>query len=112
MPHDARARAVAMRVVRAGAAPLVWVFGALLLAAGSSGSAPPPVAAMPPPPQSQPAPAAARSAATPHAVRAEMVRWFSRAGYRRAQVDALVDYANMESGFRPCAINPAGYRYA
>jgi hypothetical protein len=67
---------------------------------------------MSPPPQSQPAPAPPHSAASPNLVRAEMVRWFSRAGYRPAQVAALVDYAKRESGFRPCAVNPAGYHYA
>jgi len=40
-----------------------------------------------------------------------MIRWFSDTGYPPAQVDALIDYAKMESGFRPCAISPAGYRY-
>jgi len=102
-----------MRADRAGAAPLIWLFGALFLSACATGDEIQLVAALSPPPQSQPAPEAARSTEPPgpDVIRAEMISWLSRAGYQPAQIGAIIDYAQMESGFRPCAINPAGYRY-
>ena len=67
---------------------------------------------MVPPPQSQPAPAPRSTAPPgPDVIRAEMISWLWRAGYQPPQIGAMIDYAHMESGFRPCAINPAGYRY-
>lgn len=102
-----------MRVDRAGAAPLFWLFGALSLSACASGDGTQLVAALSPPSQLQPAPEEPRSAAPPgpDVIRAEMITWLWGAGYQPAQIGALIDYAHMESGFRPCAINPAGYRY-
>lgn len=102
-----------MRVVHAGSAPFVWLLGALFLSACSSGDGTQFPAPVWPQPQSQPAPVAPHSNAPPgpDVVRAEMVKWFSGAGYPPAQVGALIDYAKMESGFRPCAVNGAGYRY-
>ena len=101
-----------MRAVRAGAAFLIWLFGALLLTACSSDGDSQLVAMLSPPPLPQPAPAPrSGEPPPPDVVRAEMIRWFSGAGYQPPQVAALIDYAQMESGFRPCAINPAGYRY-
>ena len=47
---------------------------------------------------------------SPNAVRAEIVRWFSQAGYQPFQVTALVEHAKIESGFNPCARAP-GLRY-
>jgi hypothetical protein len=40
-----------------------------------------------------------------------MASWLSGAGYRNFQVAALVQLASVESGFRPCAAGPGGYRY-
>ena len=100
-----------LRVSRAAVATLLWVCGAFVLSACAGGE-PEPVTAPPPqPPPVRPAPRAAVPQ-TPDRVRAEIARWFTHAGYKPPQVDALVDYARMESGFRPCAINPAGYRYS
>ena len=97
-----------MRAIRAGATPVAWLVGALFLSACSIGDGTQFPAPILPQPQSQPAPATPRSAAPPgDMVRAEMARWFSGAGYPPAQVDALIDYAKMESGFRPCAANGA-----
>ena len=42
---------------------------------------------------------------------AEIVKWFTAKGYRQFQVDALVEHARAESGFRPCAVGPADLRY-
>jgi hypothetical protein len=47
----------------------------------------------------------------PAEAHAEIVRWFSKAGYRDFQVAALVEHARAESGFRPCAAGPAGLSY-
>ena len=44
-------------------------------------------------------------------VRAEIVRWFSAAGYKDFQVEALVEHARIESGFAPCASPRSGLRY-
>jgi hypothetical protein len=40
-----------------------------------------------------------------------MASWFSAAGYREFQVAALVQLADVESGFRACAAGPGGYRH-
>jgi hypothetical protein len=40
-----------------------------------------------------------------------MTSWLSGAGYRDFQVAALAQLADVESGFRPCAASPGGYRY-
>jgi hypothetical protein len=97
-----------MRRVRACAAIAVWISVTLLMAACSSevGTTPAMNAAptQPPPPQ-RPEPS------TPGQVHAEIVRWFSAAGYRGFQVEALAEHARIESGFRPCAAGPAGFRY-
>ena len=65
--------------------------------------APPQAPAAPPPPRAD--------VSTPQGVHAEIVRWFSAAGYRGFQVEALVEHAKLESGFRPCAAGAAGLRY-
>ena len=48
---------------------------------------------------------------TPQQVAAEIIRWFTAAGYKRFQAEALADHAAVESGFRPCAVGPRGLRY-
>jgi hypothetical protein len=57
----------------------------------------------PPPPSSLPPP--------PNQVRAEILRWFSAAGYKDFQAEALADHARIESGYRPCAAGAGDLRY-
>jgi len=96
-----------MSQVRARIAIAVWISVMLLMSACSSEV---PVLAGPPHPQ--PAPLSPRSEpSTPGRVHAEIVRWFSAAGYRAFQVEAVVEHARIESGFRPCASGAAGLRY-
>jgi len=93
---------------RGSAAIAVWISVTLLLSACSGEVAAPPVMIAAP----QPPPAPPRSEpATPQGVHAEIVRWFSAAGYRRFQAEALAQHARIESGFRPCASGAAGLRY-
>lgn len=47
----------------------------------------------------------------PRQVATEIIRWFTAAGYKRYQAEALADHAAVESGFRPCAVGPSGLRY-
>jgi hypothetical protein len=96
-----------MRQVRTCAAIAVWLSVTLLMSACSSEVAFPPVMT---PPQPQPAPPRSEPS-TPGRVRAEIVRWFSAAGYRPFRVEALAEHARIESGFRPCASGAAGLRY-
>ncbi|GEM_PF-2338599 len=98
-----------MRRVRTLAAVAVWISASLLLSACSTEVAAPPTApALPsptPPPPSRlepPPPAQARS---------ELAQWLAAAGYNQFQIDALTEHARLESGFRPCAAGPGGYRY-
>ncbi len=96
-----------MRPVRPCAAIAGLSFGLLL-----SGCAP--IGAPAPPPAAPPAPAAAVRPLYPPApaeAEAEIVRWFSAAGYRDFQVEALVEHARAESGFHACAVGPGGLRY-
>jgi hypothetical protein len=98
-----------MRQLRACAAIAVWIALTLLMAACSVDVAIPPAVTAPQPP---PAPPPQNPASmTPGQVYAEIVRWFSAAGYRGFQVEALAEHAQIESGFRPCAAGPAGLRY-
>jgi hypothetical protein len=48
---------------------------------------------------------------TPEEARAETVTWLSAAGYRDFQVDALVEHAKTESGFRACAAGTGDLSY-
>jgi hypothetical protein len=97
-----------MRQVRDCVGIAVWICVTLLMSACSSKIAAPPV--MIAAPQLQPAPPRSEPS-TPQGVHAEIVRWFSAAGYRGFQVEALADHARIESGFRPCASGAAGLRY-
>jgi len=67
----------------------------------------PPVPSMPP----QPGVAQRSAPPGPGAAQAEIVSWLSSAGYRDHQVAALVQLADVESGFRPCVVGPGGYHY-
>ena len=107
-----------MQGIRGGAAIAMWISLALLMSACSSVMEfLSPAAAVAPPPQQPPALPAQPSAvhavnsSAPNQVRAEIFRWFSSAGYQSSQVEALVEHAGIESGFRPCAYNRAGFRY-
>ena len=64
---------------------------------------PPPSLAVVPPQRPEPS--------APGAVRAEIARWFTAAGYRNYQVSALVEHARIESGFHPCIAGAGGLRY-
>jgi hypothetical protein len=64
----------------------------------------PPIPSLPPQPEPVAPPA-------PEQARAEIARWLSVAGYRDFQVEALIEHARAESGFRPCAAGPGGYHY-
>jgi hypothetical protein len=79
----------------------------LMSACSSEVVTPPPMT-----PTLQPAPAPPVSgSSTPGRVHAEIVRWFSAAGYRDFQAVALAEHARIESGFRPCASGAAGLSY-
>lgn len=109
---------------RNAAAIILWVAVALGLS-GCSGEQMSGLAAIWTSPTLQPPPPAASTSASaaapaephpnypppPDEVRAEIVRWFSHAGYQPQQVSALVEYVRIESGFRPCATNGSGIRY-
>ena len=96
-----------LRRLRARAAMALGISITLLMAACSSEVAAPPAMTAPQPPPALPRP----EPATPGRVHAEIIRWFSVAGYRGFQVEALAQHARLESGFRPCAAGPAGLRY-
>jgi hypothetical protein len=98
-----------MRRVRAGAAIAAWILLALSIAACSS-AVPPPILTPPPQPQAA-APPQVSLSAPPDRIATEIVRWFSAAGYRRFQAEALADHAMIESGFRPCVAGAADLRY-
>jgi len=74
---------------------------------------PPEARELPPPPPPTPPEEEAASEeefAAPQGVHAEIVRWFTHAGYKRFQAEALADHARIESGFNPC-VSGAGFRY-
>jgi hypothetical protein len=104
-----------MRYVPACAAVVASISIAVLMSACSSEVSPQQVAVSSLP-QPQPARSVQRSASravedSPERVHAEIVSWFSRAGYRGFQVEALAEHARIESGFRPCASPRSGLRY-
>jgi hypothetical protein len=76
---------------------------------------PPAVAELPPPPPGPPSTEAEAPGPvyppSPEEARAEIIRYFTRAGYRDFQIAALVEHARAESGFRSCAAGPAGLSY-
>jgi hypothetical protein len=80
----------------------------LLMAACSSNVGSP--AATPPPRPPPRAVARVVDVSQPAQVRAEIIRWFSAAGYKDFQAEALAEHAKIESGFRPCAA-AGGRRY-
>jgi hypothetical protein len=110
-----------MRGVRVCAAIAAWI--AILLA--MSGCSvfedllePPPLATAfnPLPPPAEPPPAPPESAESaypppPGTARAEMTQWLSTHGYQQFQIAALMQHAQVESGFQACAAGPGGYRY-
>lgn len=98
-----------MRLAPNRAAIAVWICTTLLLSACDF-SIPPPEQ-LPPQPLPEPLPPPPPPPVTPGRVEAEILRWFTAAGYARFQAEALADHARIESGFRPCAAGPAGLRY-
>ena len=68
----------------------------------------------PMPPQPQPffaVPAQPAAPPTPEAAHAEIVDWLHAHGYQDFQIQAMVEHARTESGFRACAVGPGGYHY-
>jgi hypothetical protein len=65
---------------------------------------PPPTPAPSPPPQSLELP-------SPDQAREEIWRWFLTHGYKEFQAAALLENAQVESGFNPCAAGLGGFRY-
>ena len=107
---------IVMRRFRTCAAGAAWLFVVLSMSACSQFefAAPPTnVGEIPPPPPGAPQPPQPHAVypPAPEEARAEIVRWFTAAGYRDYQVAALVDHARGESGFRACAVGPADLRY-
>ena len=66
---------------------------------------------LPPPPEPPPAPPDSLSPPTPETARAEVAQWFSTHGYQQFQIAALLEHAQVESGFQACAAGPGGFRY-
>ncbi|HZT89054.1 MAG TPA: hypothetical protein VFA12_13860 [Stellaceae bacterium] len=106
-----------MHLARTGAAVAAWVTLALSLPGCTSSETNASLAALLPPPPPLPSfpepPAAPESAEPPppNAVRDEIYRWFSAAGYQDFQIEALAEHARIESGFHPCAAGAGGMRY-
>src|SRR5919197_5775800 len=69
---------------------------------------PPPPEAIPPQSATAPQPT---TPPPPGQARAEIASWLSKAGYRDFQVAALVQLADVESGFRPCVVGRGSYHY-
>jgi len=82
-----------------------------ILASCSFPHGPPPPFPGPPPQPRIAFPALPPVPSTPEAVRAEITRWFWAKGYQIFQISALLGQARDESGYRPCAVGPAGLRY-
>jgi hypothetical protein len=103
-----------MQRVQTYAAAGAWLLVMLSMSACSvlQFAAPPPLetAFTPAPPPPPPRPLSLLPP-SPQEARAEIVRWFSAAGYHDFQVAALVQHARAESGFRACAVGPADLRY-
>jgi len=104
-----------MRRVRTCAAVAAWLCIAFVLSACAlvDDLTPPPLSTalnpLPPPP-APPVPQSLNPP-TPEAAHTEIVQWFHKAGYQDFQIQALVEHARTESGFRPCARGPGGYSY-
>jgi Phage tail lysozyme len=105
-PSAALAALICATLLLSGCADLMALMPARLAL-----TAPPPAPRPAPPPV--PAPVAARRAepSTPQQVRAEIYRFFAAAGYQPFHAAALMRHAKRESGYRPCAVGPAGLRY-
>jgi len=109
-----------MRGARACAAGAAWIFVMVSMSAcsvfeGLQLPVPESVPPSPLPPQPAPLfgtlPPQASGPPTPEAAHAEMVDWLHKHGYQDFQIQALVEHARTESGFRACAIGPGGYHY-
>lgn len=103
-----------MRRIRDCAEIAAWLFLMLSMSACSLLQlAAPPTNPGEMPPQPQPLFAAPQALypPAPEAAHAEIVQWFHDHGYQDFQIQALVEDARTESGFRACARGPGGYHY-
>ena len=106
-----------MRRVRDCAQIAAWLFLMLSMSACSliEVFAPPSnPGQMPPQPEpffAAPAPQVSLTPPAPAEARTEIVDWFHQHGYQDFQIQALVEHAHTESGFRACAVGPGGYHY-
>ena len=95
-----------------GCAAIAAAVAVLLLLSACSSEVATEAIAVSPTPQPRPGPSAhyypvlPAVEGSPGRVHAELVRWFSAAGYKDFQVEALAEHARIESGFRPCASAP------
>ena len=110
-----------MRRVRDCAAIVAWLFLLLSMSAcsvfeGLKLPVPESAVSGPMPPQPapffsvEPAPQAA-SPPAPEEAHTEIVNWLHAHGYQDFQIQAMVEHARTESGFRACAVGPGGYHY-
>ena len=107
-----------MRRVRNCAAIVAWLSLLLSLSACSAFEGlklPVPDSAVSGPLPPQPRPFFALPEASgppgPETAHAEIVQWLHEHGYQDFQIQALVEHARTESGFRACAVGPGGYHY-
>jgi hypothetical protein len=63
-----------------------------------------------PPPPAPPIPEST-TPPPPAEARAETVQWLSTHGYQQFQIAALIEHAQVESGFQACAAGPGGFHY-
>jgi len=102
--------------VRTGAAAAAWLAIAFFMSGCSLYEellAPPPLetAFTPQPAPPVPAPPRSLTPPSPSEARAEIEQWLANAGYRDFQVEALVEHARTESGFRACAAGAGDLSY-
>jgi len=101
-----------MRRVPPCAAIAVWSCVVLSLAACTLPEPPPLSTALTPGPlPSQPPIPETGAPPDPEEARADMTDWLHKHGYQDYQVQALLEHAKVESGFRACAVGPGGYHY-
>jgi hypothetical protein len=106
----ADAAAAMMRALGRGAAATLSLVAALVLSACAVKPPSFPTVATPAYPPPPPVPEYPQLA-TAGGVEAEIIRWFSAAGYRPYQAAALAERARIESGYRVCAAGARGLRF-
>jgi hypothetical protein len=101
-----------LRTCAAAVAGLFVVFAMSACSMVEMGSQPAAPEFPPPPPHAQrEEPPQSAAPPAPEQARAEIYRWFMKAGYKDFQAEALMEHAQVESGYRACAAGPGGYRY-